>query len=91
MQDNINFPIPPVHEISHWHPMRVGSRDVNLFRRLKPSAMLELFQELSVVHAGSLGFGTDEVLSRGAVWVITMQRIDITRMPEEGEIIFLES
>ena len=91
MINNANFPIPPVHEKSHRVWMRVGSRDVNLFRRLKPSAMLELFQELSVVHAGSLGFGTEQVLSRGAVWVITMQRIEINRMPEETELIFLES
>lgn len=91
MNDAINFPITPVHERSCRKEMRVGSRDVNLFRRLKPSAMLELFQELSVVHASSLGFGTKEVLSRGAVWVITMQRVEIKRMPTEGELIYLES
>lgn len=87
----ITFPLPPVHERSYRTCMRVGSRDVNLFRRLKPSALLELFQELSVVHAAALGFGTEQVLSRGVVWVITMQRIEIKRMPLEQELIYLES
>ena len=71
--------------------MRVGSRDVDLFRRLRTSSMFQIFQELSVVHAGSLGFGTEEVLSRGAVWVITMQRVEIKRMPHEQELIYLET
>lgn len=86
-----NYPTPPVHEKSYRTQMRVGSRDVNLFRRLKPSAMFEIFQELSVIHAGALGFGTEEVLSRSAVWVITMQRVEISRMPEEQELIYLET
>ena len=86
-----SFPIAPVHERSLRCSMRIGSRDVNLHRRLKPSALLELFQELSVVHAGGLGFGTKDVLSRGVVWVITMQRIEIKRMPVEQELIYLES
>lgn len=83
--------IPSAHEKSYKAYMRVGSRDVNLYRRLKTSSMFELFQEMSVVHASGLGFGTDDVLSRGAVWVITMQRVEINRMPEEGELIYLES
>ena len=87
----VNSLIPSAHEKSYKTCMRVGSRDVNLFRRLKPSAMFELFQELSVVHASGLGFGTDEVLSRGLVWVITMQRVEINRMPEEQELIYLET
>ena len=87
----INFPTPPVHERSCRSSMRVGIRDVNLFRIMKPSALLEIFQELSVVHAASLGFGTQDVLSRGVVWVITMQRIEIKRMPQEQELIYLES
>lgn len=91
MNNTVKSPLPPVHELSYRTSMRVGSRDVNLFRRLKTSAMFELFQELSVVHASALGFGTDEVLSRGVVWVITMQRVEIERMPEEGELIYLES
>lgn len=91
--NKIEFPshIPSAHEKSYKASMRVGSRDVNLFRRLKPSAMFEIFQELSVRHAAQLGFGTLEVLSRGAAWVITMQRVEIKRMPEEQELIYLES
>lgn len=91
MNNEINFPITPVHEKSYRTCMRVGSRDVNLFRKLKTSALFELFQELSVVHADILGFGTDQVLSRGIVWVITMQRVEIERMPAEQELIYLET
>jgi len=87
----LNFPLTPIHEKSYRTSMRVGSRDVNLFRRLKTSALFEIFQELSVLHADILGFGTDEVLSRGIVWVITMQRVEIERLPKEQELIYLET
>ena len=83
--------IPVAHEKSYKCSMRVGSRDVNLFRRLKTSSLFQIFQELSVIHAAGLGFGTDEVLAKGVVWVITMQRVEINRMPEEQELIYLET
>ena len=91
MNNEVKFPIQPVHERSYTTSMRVGSRDVDLYRRLRTSSMFQLFQELSVIHASSLGFGTEEVISRGAVWVITMQRVEIKRMPSEGELIHLET
>ena len=89
--NNINFPIPPVHERSYRTGMRIGIRDVNLFRRLKPSALFEIFQEMAVVHASGMGFGTDAVASMGAAWVIITQRVDINRMPQEGEFIYMET
>lgn len=91
MNKETNLPFTPVHEKSYRTSMRIGSRDVNLFRRLKTSALFEIFQELSVVHADILGFGTDEVLSRGIVWVITMQRVEIERLPDEQELVYLET
>ncbi len=89
--NDVNFPISPIHEKSYVTRMRVGSRDVDMFRRLRTSSLFQLFQELSVIHAAKLGFGTDEVLSRGVVWVITMQRVEIKRMPMEQELIYLET
>ena len=91
INNELNFPIPPVHELSYRTSMRVGIRDVDMYRRLRTSSMFQLFQDLSVIHASGLGFGTDEVLRRGAVWVITMQRVEIKRMPSEGELIWLET
>jgi len=91
MNNTVNLPFEAIHEKSYITQMRVGSRDVDMFRRLRTSSMFQLFQELSVIHAASLGFGTQEVLSRGAVWVITMQRVEIKRMPQEQELIYLET
>ncbi len=91
MNNTVNFPFEPIHEKSYVTQMRVGSRDVDMFRRLRTASMFQLFQELSVIHAAQLGFGTEEVLSRGVVWVITMQRVEIKRMPQEQELIYLET
>lgn len=89
--NDIQFPLPQVHEKSYRCSARIGSRDVNLYRRLKTSALFELLQDLSVVHADILGFGTMDAVSRGIVWVITMQRVEITRLPQEGELVYMET
>ena len=67
------------------------SKDVDMYRRIRLSRLFELFQEASIRHTESLGMGRDKTLDKGVLWVLLMQRAEITRMPEYDETIVLKS
>ncbi len=71
--------------------LRLRSKDVDMFRRLRLSRLFELFQEASISHTEALGMGRDKTLDKGILWVLLMQRAEITRMPEYDEEIILKS
>lgn len=63
----------------------VETTDLNMFRRLRPARLLELIQTVSGRHAEALGMGADVLNAHNLAWVVVRQRIDISRMPGEGE------
>ncbi len=67
------------------------SKDVDMYRRLRLSRLFELFQEASIRHTEHLGMGRDKTLDKGILWVLLMQRAEISRMPEYDEEIVLRS
>ena len=71
--------------------LRLRNRDVNLYRRLRTSTMFELMQEASIRHTEELGMGREMTLDRGLLWVVTLQRAEIARIPEYDECVTLES
>ena len=71
--------------------MKLRSKDVDMFRRLRTSELFKLLQEASIRHTEELGMGHEKTLDRGILWVLLMQRAEITRMPEYDEEIVLKS
>ncbi len=67
------------------------SKDVDLYRRLRLSRLFELLQEASIRHTERLGMGRDKTLDKGLLWVVTMQRCEIARLPEYDERVTLTS
>ena len=67
------------------------SKDVDLYRRLRLSRLFELLQEASIRHTEQLGMGREKTLDKGLLWVVTMQRCEIERLPEYDERITLTS
>ena len=67
------------------------SKDVDLYRRLRLSRLFELLQEASIRHTEQLGMGREKTLDKGLLWVVTMQRCEIERLPEYDERITLSS
>ena len=63
----------------------VETTDLNMHRRLRPARLLELIQTVSGRHAEALGMGADALDPHGLAWVVVRQRIEIARMPGEGE------
>ena len=67
------------------------SKDVDLYRRLRTSELFRMLQEAAIRHTEQLGMGRDKTLDRGILWVLLMQRAEITRMPEYDETVVLKS
>ncbi len=64
---------------------------VDCHRRLKNSVLLYLVQEVSTDHAELLGSDWETLSSKNLFWAIIRQKVQITRLPEAGETIRLET
>ena len=71
--------------------LRLRSKDVDLHRRLRTSRLFTLFQEAAIRHTEQLGMGREKTLDKGILWVLTLQRCEIARMPEYDENLVLKS
>ena len=71
--------------------LKLRSRDVDLYRRLRVSELFALLQEAAIAHTEALGMGREKTLDRGLLWIVTMQSAEIRRMPEYDETIRLFS
>lgn len=71
--------------------LRLRNKDVNMHRRLRTSVLFELLQEASIRHTEELKMGREMTLDRGLLWMVTLQRAEIERMPVYDERITVES
>ena len=74
-------------ELIYHDTYTLETTDLDMFGRLRPSRLLELVQTVSGRHAAALGLGGGELDSRGLGWVVVRQKIEISRMPGEGEVL----
>ncbi len=55
--------------------------DFNRFLEIKPSAVLDLFQDIAGIHAVDSGSGFHAMLERGFLWVVMKVKYEIIKMP----------
>lgn len=67
------------------------SSDVDVFRRMRLHALFRNLQESSIAHTEALGAGRQRTLDKGALWVVSRMRVQVSRMPEYDETVTLES
>ncbi len=56
--------------------------DFDCFKQIKPSAVLDLFQEVAGQHAKLLGVGFSEMAQKGALWVVLKVKYQVVKAPE---------
>ena len=61
------------------------------FGRLKPSMLLYYIQEVAGIHGSALGVSYEALAARNLFWAILRTRVQITRLPRNGETIRLET
>jgi len=69
----------------------IKSFDVDFQQGLKPSVLMQFFQEVASSHAESLGGGYDALIVRDLFWALSRLKVEITRMPGWGETILIET
>ena len=72
-------------------PYQILSSDTDANRALRLSRLFTLLQEASIAHTTLLGMGREHTLDRGLLWIVTLQRAQILRLPVYDERIVLKS
>ena len=68
-----------------------AGNQVDRFSRLKPSALLDMMQQVATRQCVELDLGWDTLAKRRLFWAVTRQHIQITRLPMAEEPITIET
>ena len=63
----------------------------DLNNRLSLKAVLSIFQDVASIHAEEIGVGYKTCLDKNLYWVLSRVKLDIIRMPEINEVVFVET
>lgn len=64
---------------------RVTSFLTNAYGKLGLYSLLNLLQDVAGVHATELGFGYEDMVRMKTFWVLTRQKVVMTKWPSQGE------
>ena len=78
-------------EASFQQEFEIQDICVDRYGRLKPSAILYFAQEVAGRHCDALSLDYDTLASRRLFWAVTRHRVQITRLPERGETVRVET
>lgn len=65
--------------------------DFDKFDNIKPSAVLDLFQDIASLHAEILGVGFKDMLERSYLWVLTRIKFKILSAPKPYENVLVKT
>ncbi len=69
----------------------IGQDAVDRFGRLKPSRLLLMAQQIAGEHSCAMGHTYEALASRGLFWAVVRNRLQVTRLPHEGETVYMET
>ena len=78
-----------MEELYYRREHKVLMRDCDRFKRLKPSAMMTMFQDGSEILTESWGVGLGAMMARGAIWVAAKMEYTVNRLPRHEEDIVI--
>ena len=64
-----------VNDLIYTVRKKMLADDVTMFRKLRPSVLLRLIQEISIAHTEALGAGRAKTLDKGVLWVVARMKI----------------
>lgn len=70
---------------------RLRAGDFDKFDRIKPSSVLDLFQDAAGQHAEELGVGFADMLSREFLWVLTRIKFEIISAPARYQSVVIKT
>ena len=76
---------------TYTQEFRIASYQTDLTARMKPSAILEVMQEMAGAHAEMLNVGRSRLYPMNLAWVLTRVEVRMERYPRSGEMIQVET
>lgn len=76
---------------TYTQQFRIASYQTDLTARIKPSAILEIMQEMAGAHAELLNVGRSRLAPMNLAWVLTRVEVRMERYPISGEMITVET
>jgi len=76
---------------SYRETIVIRPRDCDLNGAWRFSAMLEEMQDAAGVHSTRLGWGREELVKQGVVWVLVRSEVRMERCPANGESVTVET
>ncbi len=76
---------------TYTQEFRIASYQTDVSARIRPSAILEMMQEVAGAHAEQLGVGRTALDPKGLAWVLSRIEVRMERYPLSGERITLET
>ena len=73
------------------HNYTVEDNEVDCFGYLKPSMLLFYAQDMAGRHCVELAVDYDTMASKRLFWAVIRHRVQISRMPRQGETLTLET
>ena len=70
---------------------RITSYQVDFQENIKPTNLMQLFQEAAGNHAQHLGAGYDALVKEKLFWALSRIRVEINQLPKWGEEIHIET
>lgn len=67
------------------------ANDFDKYNRIKPSAVLELFQDAAGQHAEQIGVGFDAMIQRSYLWVLTRIKFKIITNPKSYQKVIIKT
>lgn len=71
------------------YTLRAG--DFDKFDRIKPSAVLDLFQDAAGQHAVEIGVGFDDMIAQEYLWVLTRVKFKIISAPSRYQTVVVKT
>lgn len=71
------------------YTLRAG--DFDKFDRIKPSAVLDLFQDVAGQHAEEIGVGFNDMIAKKYLWVLTRVRFKIISAPKRYQTVVIKT
>ncbi|MBO4364803.1 MAG: hypothetical protein J5804_00740 [Eggerthellaceae bacterium] len=66
---------------------RLRWMDVDRYGRIKPSAVLDILQDVATLQANSMGIGNADMQAKGVFWVVVRLKYEVVRQPHRLQVV----
>ncbi|MCL2163933.1 MAG: thioesterase [Oscillospiraceae bacterium] len=71
--------------LQHQQEITITVSDTDFRGQIKPSAIMEYFQNIALAHADILELGYDDMIKKNIVWVMIRMSLKVVQSPRIGE------